>query len=124
MSDFKPDGWPTLIPRLFSPDVAGAVAFIKHVFGATGEARAAAPAELRIGEAMVMVSDGAGPRGEHRAFLYVYVPDADAAHAKAVARGARTIEAPLDTPYGDRRAMVEDPWGNIWQIATRTRGAS
>lgn len=23
------------------------------------------------------------------------------------------------TPYGDRRAMVADPWGNRWQIATR-----
>jgi uncharacterized glyoxalase superfamily protein PhnB len=22
-------------------------------------------------------------------------------------------------PYGDRRAMVEDAWGNTWQIATR-----
>jgi uncharacterized glyoxalase superfamily protein PhnB len=21
-------------------------------------------------------------------------------------------------PYGDRRAMVEDKWGNVWQIAT------
>jgi hypothetical protein len=21
-------------------------------------------------------------------------------------------------PYGDRRAMVLDPWGNIWEIAT------
>jgi uncharacterized glyoxalase superfamily protein PhnB len=21
-------------------------------------------------------------------------------------------------PYGDRRAMVEDPAGNVWQIAT------
>jgi hypothetical protein len=25
----------------------------------------------------------------------------------------------LVEPYGDRRGMVKDPWGNIWQIATR-----
>ena len=24
-----------------------------------------------------------------------------------------------DVPYGDRRAMVSDAWGNLWQIATR-----
>jgi uncharacterized glyoxalase superfamily protein PhnB len=25
-------------------------------------------------------------------------------------------------PYGDRRGMIEDPCGNIWQIATHQRG--
>ena len=25
-----------------------------------------------------------------------------------------TLEAPLDTPYGDRRAMVRDPYGNVF----------
>ncbi len=33
--------------------------------------------------------------------------------------GAVTLEAPLDTPYGDRRAMVRDPFGNVYQIASR-----
>jgi len=33
--------------------------------------------------------------------------------------GAQSIESPLNTPYGDRRAMIEDRWGNTWQIATR-----
>jgi uncharacterized glyoxalase superfamily protein PhnB len=28
-----------------------------------------------------------------------------------------------NTPYGDRRTMVKEPWGNTWQIATRIRGA-
>lgn len=25
-------------------------------------------------------------------------------------------------PYGDRRCMVEDQWGNTWQIATHLPG--
>ncbi|SUA46274.1 Uncharacterised protein [Nocardia africana] len=33
--------------------------------------------------------------------------------------GAVAVEAPLDTPYGDRRAMVRDPFGNVYQIASR-----
>jgi uncharacterized glyoxalase superfamily protein PhnB len=36
--------------------------------------------------------------------------------------GAETMEEPVDTPYGDRRAMVRDPSGNIFQIARRLPG--
>ncbi len=31
---------------------------------------------------------------------------------------ALMMEEPAVMPYGDRRAMVEDEWGNTWQIAT------
>ncbi len=44
--------------------------------------------------------------------------DADETYRLAVNAGAHSIEEPVDTPYGDRRAMVEDKWGNTWQIAT------
>jgi PhnB protein len=30
------------------------------------------------------------------------------------------MEEPRDTPYGDRRAMVRDPFGNVFQIAHRS----
>jgi PhnB protein len=52
------------------------------------------------------------------AFLYVYVADADLAYERAIPAGATTLEAPLSTPYGDRRAMVQDPFGKF-QIAHR-----
>ena len=51
------------------------------------------------------------------AFLYGYVDDADEAFQRAIAAGATLLEEPLDTPYGDRRAMVRDRFGNIFQIA-------
>jgi uncharacterized glyoxalase superfamily protein PhnB len=54
------------------------------------------------------------------AFLYVYVVDADEAFRRAVEAGAEVLEEPLDTPYGDRRAMVRDPLGNVLQIAHPT----
>jgi uncharacterized glyoxalase superfamily protein PhnB len=31
--------------------------------------------------------------------------------------GAVSLEEPRDTPYGDHRAMVRDPFGNVFQIA-------
>jgi len=58
------------------------------------------------------------------AFLYLYVPDADSAYQSAIKAGARSLEEPQNSHYGDRRAMVEDPFGNIWQIATHTEDVS
>jgi uncharacterized glyoxalase superfamily protein PhnB len=99
-------------------DVAGEVAFLHAVFGATGEVQPGRPAEVRIGDSLVMVSP-AGERELFPAFLYVYVHDADSAYQRALAAGAVSLEEPFDTPYGDRRAMVRDPFGNVFQIAHR-----
>jgi PhnB protein len=119
---FKPDGWHTVTPRIFADDVAGMVGFLKAVFNARGEEQVGKPAELQIGDSIVMVSDGGGQRETLPAFLYVYVEDAEGTYERAVAAGAATIEVPTDTPYGDRRATVRDRWGNVWQIATHREG--
>jgi len=115
---YKPDGWRAVTPRLFTRDVAGLVHFLQTVFDAKGALNEGRPSELRIDDAMLMVSDGGGVRDPTAAFLYVYVPDADLTYGRAVAAGAETLEPPADMPYGDRRATVRDSWGNIWQIAT------
>lgn len=96
------------------------VEFIKQVFEATGDYSPQAPAELKIGDSIIMVSD-AGIREQMRSCLYVYVENADATWQRAVNAGALSLEAPSDMPYGDRRGMVQDRWGNTWQIATRMR---
>jgi len=64
-----------------------------------------------------MISDGGGERETIPAFLYVYLENADEAYGRAMNAGAASIENPSDMPYGDRRATVRDPWGNLWQIA-------
>lgn len=99
-------------------DLAAAVEFLRATFGAVGETNAGRPAEIRIGDSLVMVS-GAGEREVFPAFLYVYVDDADTTYRRALAAGATSMEEPVDTPYGDRRAMVRDPFGNVYQVATR-----
>ena len=86
------------------------------MFDATGEIVPGRPAEIRIGDSLVIVTPST-ERDLFPAFLYVYVDDADATYRRAVAGGAQTLEPPLDTPYGDRRAMVRDPFGNTFQIA-------
>jgi PhnB protein len=113
----RPDGWPLVIPRIVTHDIAGLVQFVKKVFGAKGSYREERPAEMLIGDSIVLISGPAG-RKAMAAFLYVYVDDADKTYRRAIKAGARSVEEPQDMPYGDRRAMVEDAWGNLWQIAT------
>ena len=122
LSRLQPNGWPTVIPRMFTPDVAGVVGFLKSVFDADGEMPEGAPAVVRIGVSAIMVSDGGGVREFLPTFLYVYVDDTDRVSQRAVEAGAIIIEHPADMPYGDRRATVRDPWGNTWHIATHRPG--
>jgi uncharacterized glyoxalase superfamily protein PhnB len=99
------------------------VRFLKSVFNAEGDARTGRPAEIRIADSIIMVSDAGGVRDATSSFLYVYVENADETYKLALAAGALRIEEPMDTPYGDRRATVQDPWGNTWQIAAYTGAA-
>lgn len=117
-SNFQPSGWHTVTPRIIVHGAEKLVEFVKQVFGAAGQYRSQAPAELQLGDSIIMISD-AGARDPMPACLYVYVESADITWQRAIAAGAQSIESPLNTPYGDRRGMVKDPWGNTWQIATR-----
>lgn len=114
---FIPDGWHTVTPRIVAQNARGLVEFLAHVFGATGEVQEDRPSVIRLGDSIVMISD-AGIRPPTPAFLYVYVNDTDATYRRAIEAGAHAVEEPFDTPYGDRRCMVKDEWGNLWQVAT------
>jgi uncharacterized glyoxalase superfamily protein PhnB len=117
------EGYHTITPRIVVDDVAAQVHFLRLVFEARGEVEPNRPAEMRIGDSLLMVTS-ATERERFPAFLYVYVPQADEVYQRALAAGATSLEAPTDTPYGDRRAMVRDPFGNIFQIAHRIAGAT
>jgi uncharacterized glyoxalase superfamily protein PhnB len=116
-----PDVWHSVTPRLVVHDPQLLVRFLKNTFDAAGDYAADAPSQIKIGDSIVMVS-GAGARGATPSFLYVYVDDVDATYRRALHAGARSLEEPQDLPYGDRRAMVKDPCGNDWQIATHKLG--
>jgi PhnB protein len=116
-SEFTPEGWHTVTPRIVVHGAQEMVEFVKYVFAATGDYRTDLPSVMMIGDSMIMISD-AGIRKSTTSFLYVYVEDTDETYRRALQAGASSLEEPSDMPYGDRRAMVEDRWGNVWQIAT------
>ncbi len=117
MTKLLPEGWHSITPRLIVDDPARLVDFLRVAFDATGEFRADMPSVLRIGDSNVMVS-GTDLRDPMRALLYLYVDDVDGTYRRALQAGAESIEEPAEMPYGDRRAMVRDPSGTEWQIAT------
>jgi len=109
-------GFHSVTPRIVVTDVDGQVQFLRDVFDAVGEIVPGRPAEMRIGDSLVMVT-AASERDLFSAFLYIYVDEPDRVYQRALEAGATALEAPQDTPYGDRRAMVRDRFGNVFQIA-------
>jgi len=122
MTKSIPEGWHSVTPRLVAHDVAKMVEFLKQAFGGSGDWHPDIPCQIRIGDSLVMVS-GVGVRDAMPAFLYLYVDDIDATYQRALKEGGESLEEPQDMPYGDRRCMVKDPGGNIWQIATHNEEA-
>ncbi len=111
----------------------GFIKFCKKAFGAKELMRMKGPggsvmhSELQIGDSRIMVGDEMpGPMGKKSAkalggtplTLFLYVPDCDAVVAKAVKEGAVTRMPLTDMFWGDRYGTLEDPFGNIWGIAT------
>jgi PhnB protein len=117
LSKSIPEGWHSVTPRLVVADTATLVEFLKQAFDATGDHRTDRPSVIKIGDSLLMISS-VGPREAMPAFLYLYVDDIDTTYGRALAAGAVSLEEPTNTPYGDRRGMVQDPCGNVWQIAT------
>ena len=107
----------SITPRIVVNDVEGCASFLRSTFRAQGEVFADRPTEMVIGDSIVMISS-LGERELFPAFLYIYVDDADETYQRAVDAGAEVIETPSDQFYGDRRAMVKDSYGNVYQIAT------
>ncbi|HLW84628.1 MAG TPA: VOC family protein [Candidatus Sulfotelmatobacter sp.] len=122
-----PPGFRTVTPYLVAKNAPALLEFAKQAFGAEETFRIVGPqgglhAETRIGDSMLMMGGGI-PENDFRSTpnthaLHLYVKDADAVCARAVAAGATLIDAPRDQEYGERSASVKDPAGNIWYIAT------
>jgi PhnB protein len=118
------------IPHLMVADAAAAIAFYAAAFGATELFRLALPngrvvhAEVRVGDAVVMLGDAPGPFAPPAALggtsvgIHVYVADVDALHARALAAGAAELQPVQDMFYGDRTAMVRDLDGHVWVLLT------
>ena len=129
-----PAGYHAATPYLIVDGAAKALEFYKRAFDATERMRMPGPggkighAEVSIGDSVIMLADEhpeSGARGPHAyggtpVSLHLYVPDVDATVKKAVAAGARLVNAVADKFYGDRMGTIEDPFGHHWHVSTHT----
>lgn len=121
----RPDGFHTATPYLYVADARKLIDFVTRAFGGA-ETRyhdlgnGHVHAEFRVGDSMFMV----GQTEPAPASIYLYVDDVDAAYSRAVAAGAKSVEAPNNKPYGDRNAWVVDPCGITWFIAAHIEDVS
>ncbi|HEV7646202.1 MAG TPA: VOC family protein [Pyrinomonadaceae bacterium] len=135
---YKPENYHTLTPYLVCKGAAEAIDFYKCAFDARELYRLEYPkggvghAEIMIGDSPLMLADehpdmgflsplstGNSPVGMH-----LYVPDADAFFARAIAAGAKEIKPVTEQFYGDRAGQVEDPFGYRWHVATAAKQTS
>jgi PhnB protein len=133
-----PDGFYGAIPYLCCQDAARAIDFYKQAFGATEVMRLAEPsgrighAEIKIGEAVIMLADEYPEMGVRSPLslggtpvaIHLYVSDVDALAERAVAAGATVLRPVADQFYGDRSGTISDPFGHRWFLATHTEDVS
>jgi PhnB protein len=132
MAKAIPNGYHTVTASLTLKDGAAAIDFYQRAFGAREVMRVASPdgkimhAEIQVGDSRIMLADeypGMGcvspvSAGHATSSLYLYVPDVDAAFARAVGAGAKVVMPVTDMFWGDRFAAVDDPSGHRWGLAT------
>jgi len=119
-----PEGLRSVQPYLHLREAHKMIPFLEAAFGAEAMGVHKSPqgtvahATIRIGNATLEIDEAHGEFQPMPCHLHVYVPDTDAAYARALQAGATSIEAPRNAPYGDRAAGVKDAFGNSWFIAT------
>ncbi len=119
-----PDGDNVITPILMVADADALIQFLTRVFDAAEHQITRRPdgkvwhADLTIAGAHIMISEASGPFQPAGAAVNVYVPDTDATYRRALEAGATSVIAPSDRFYGDRNAVVKDPSGTLWSLAT------
>lgn len=123
---------PRIYPTLRYNDAGAMIDWLQQAFGFTlharyGEGDRVDHAQLALGSSMIMIGsardDGfcklvgaPGPGGGKS--IYIAVDDADDAHTRARAAGAKIEEGPVDRDYGSREFICRDPEGNVWCFGT------
>ena len=69
-------------------------------------------------------SKAPAPDGSSPVMIFVYVPDVDQALEKAVELGAKILIPAQNQFWGDRSALIMDPSGHVWTVATRIEETS
>jgi uncharacterized glyoxalase superfamily protein PhnB len=134
--DPTPEEFRGVTPQLVVRDADAAIDFYAHAFGADVFQKTHGP-DGRIWHVELLIAGGRillvepypemgidAPHGPNSVMLHMYVPDVDAAYARALAAGATSLMDPWDSFWGDRYCQLADPSGHRWALATKTEDLS
>ncbi len=127
-----PDNYPRVCVTLRIGGAVEALQYYTRVFDGKVRLRLDMPdgrvghSEIAIGKGLFMVSDefpemnmvGPVTIGQSSVTIQIYVKDVDETLVRAVKAGGRVIRPPQNEFYGDRSALMEDPFGYVWMIQT------
>ncbi|WP_067970220.1 VOC family protein [Nocardiopsis trehalosi] len=117
-----PEGYTSVAPWVVTDDTGAFLDFVTEVFEGVELGRVPTEdggighGEVRVGDTVVLAFDRRPEWPRMPSLLRVFVPDADAAVARAVAAGAEVVTPLDDNAFGQRGARVRDPFGNIWWV--------
>jgi PhnB protein len=121
-----------LVPYLIATNAAEALEFYCTAFGAVEVFRMVDPGDGRIGHAELAKDDSrfmladeypdfgaVSPDtiGGTPVTLHLSTPTVDADVERAVAAGALLLRAPKDQSFGERSALLQDPYGHRWMLS-------
>jgi len=116
-----PEG--TVIPELAYPDVGQAALWLRDAFGFEIRLRIANHRiQMTVGDGALVLTTQPADRtaaagGGLGHSVMVRVPDVDAHHAQAKARGVMILRAPETHPYGERQYTALDFAGRAWTFS-------
>jgi PhnB protein len=130
--------FPGPTPQLIVDNADRAISFYRTAFGADELVRNAAPdgrvmhCELLVFGGRLIVCDdfdedpARSPHslGGTTVRLHLYVSNVDDVYAKAMAAGASSVAEPEDAFWGERYAIIKDPCGHQWSLATPNENIS
>jgi PhnB protein len=119
-----PAGYTTVAPWVVTDDTGAFLDFVTRAFGGVELGRVATEdglighSEIRIGDTVVLAFDRRADWPRLPSLLRVFVSDADAAFAAAIAAGGEVVTALADDAFGQRGGRVKDPFGNVWWVTS------
>jgi uncharacterized glyoxalase superfamily protein PhnB len=118
-----PHGYTAVAPWIVASDTRALLAFVARVFDGVDatvvplEDGSIGHAEIRVGDIVLLAFDRRAGWPALPALLRVFVADADATTAAALAAGATLVTPAATHAFGQRTSRVRDPFGNIWWIS-------
>jgi uncharacterized glyoxalase superfamily protein PhnB len=124
-----------ILPHVTYRNVAAAIDWLIRAFGFTehyryGGAELVDGAQMHLGEAWIMVNRARPGRsspaqaGCATQSLTVFVADVEAHFERAKSVGARIVEEPHETVYGEWQYAAEDLEGHHWLFSRHARDVS